>query len=430
MNYKLRKFEINGLFGRSGKTIIEINESDQVSFLTGRNGSGKTTILHLIKALADSDWHRFINTPFDLLIASFEDVKGSTFTVRIAAELRGKKLNFGENGTEILSSYLHSNVSDAIQKLFQQGVIHKAKCGRHWADANNGHMTDDQVAAKYGPGIRSKIGPNKLSLVSEKLANWQVHLIEVKRLYEVSQTFRRNNQASAELVSTVDRIPQQLRSQFAKSGNLVTTLSQNKATDDLRSLLEFDKDKVPSVKDLQGRLKKLQATWPKLANVGLFVKTKTLEKRLEIPDTLTIELRHSINQKLTEIERNTVPLVNFLALIDIYHEVISPTMHDLDIEFGATFGIRFKGNTREIKPCNLSSGQQHLLFLMYQLIFNAQQNHLFLIDEPEISMDIEWQRDLAERLERVSKINNNSYLLATHSVAIISERWESCNELA
>ena len=53
MNYQLRKFEITGLFGRQSTATILLDENDSVSFLTGRNGSGKTTILRLIRALSN-----------------------------------------------------------------------------------------------------------------------------------------------------------------------------------------------------------------------------------------------------------------------------------------------------------------------------------------------------------------------------------------
>ncbi len=80
----------------------------------------------------------------------------------------------------------------------------------------------------------------------------------------------------------------------------------------------------------------------------------------------------------------------------------------------------------EIPPKQLSSGEQHLIVLMYNLLFREsdQNDELILIDEPEISLHIAWQKRFVSSLEEISKLSNFDVLIATHSPAIISGRWE------
>ena len=77
----------------------------------------------------------------------------------------------------------------------------------------------------------------------------------------------------------------------------------------------------------------------------------------------------------------------------------------------------------------LSSGEQHQVVLLYQLIFNTDSNTLVLIDEPEISLHVVWQKQFMEDLLEISKINNMKSIIATHSPQIIGDKWESTIDL-
>lgn len=74
-----------------------------------------------------------------------------------------------------------------------------------------------------------------------------------------------------------------------------------------------------------------------------------------------------------------------------------------------------------IEPWELSSGEQHLIFLAYFLIFLAEPNSLVLIDEPEISLHLKWQRSFITDILNLSKDLKLKFILATHSPAIIGD---------
>ena len=73
---------------------------------------------------------------------------------------------------------------------------------------------------------------------------------------------------------------------------------------------------------------------------------------------------------------------------------------------------------------DLSSGEQEILVLFYKLIFESDVN-LLLIDEPEISLHIAWQKELMENLKSVVNLKKNiQVIIATHSPQIISHNWD------
>ena len=73
---------------------------------------------------------------------------------------------------------------------------------------------------------------------------------------------------------------------------------------------------------------------------------------------------------------------------------------------------------------NLSSGEQHLLVLYYQLLFEIEPDTLVLIDEPELSLNVVWQRNFLKDLQRIVELRKFDVLIATHSPQIIHDKWD------
>lgn len=63
------------------------------------------------------------------------------------------------------------------------------------------------------------------------------------------------------------------------------------------------------------------------------------------------------------------------------------------------------------------------------MLFNVSSNSLILIDEPELSLHVEWQEKFLNDLLEITKINGFDTLIATHSPEIINDRWNLTVEL-
>ena len=72
----------------------------------------------------------------------------------------------------------------------------------------------------------------------------------------------------------------------------------------------------------------------------------------------------------------------------------------------------------------LSSGEQHELVILYELLFRIPGNSLILIDEPELSLHVAWQAQFLKDLETMATLSNFHAILATHSPEIIGDRWD------
>ena len=89
-------------------------------------------------------------------------------------------------------------------------------------------------------------------------------------------------------------------------------------------------------------------------------------------------------------------------------------------EEGGFFIVAADGKT--IPLTSLSSGEQHQLVLFYELLFDVPQGSLIMIDEPEISLHVNWQEQFLNDVQRVSDLRQFDVLIATHSPDIIGDK--------
>lgn len=92
------------------------------------------------------------------------------------------------------------------------------------------------------------------------------------------------------------------------------------------------------------------------------------------------------------------------------------------------FGLETSSGQR-IKLEDLSSGEQHELVVLYELLFRTPKNGLVLVDEPEISLHVAWQTRFLDDLMGILKLTGSYGVVATHSPVIIGTRWDLTKKL-
>ncbi len=83
--------------------------------------------------------------------------------------------------------------------------------------------------------------------------------------------------------------------------------------------------------------------------------------------------------------------------------------------------IRFSQIGETLMPYQLSSGEKQMLAIMLTVLVEDQQPYVLFMDEPEVSLHIEWQKRL---IELILELNPNvQIILTTHSPAVIMNGW-------
>lgn len=116
---------------------------------------------------------------------------------------------------------------------------------------------------------------------------------------------------------------------------------------------------------------------------------------------------------------------DLLEKIELLQAVINKRFAYKTFRIDRQAGFVFNSLDGKVLPLDsLSSGEQHELVLLYELLFKVKPPSLILIDEPEISLHIAWQQEFLKDLLEVARVSNFDALIATHSPDIINDRWD------
>jgi len=84
-------------------------------------------------------------------------------------------------------------------------------------------------------------------------------------------------------------------------------------------------------------------------------------------------------------------------------------------------GLRRQRNSDAIVPFDeLSSGEQQIILLVAKMVSEAEAGCLFLVDEPEISLHVSWQRAIPKLFQIIAQRFDVDVLVATHSPVIVA----------
>ncbi len=111
---------------------------------------------------------------------------------------------------------------------------------------------------------------------------------------------------------------------------------------------------------------------------------------------------------------------------NLFEDIINATFLFKSIEMGENNLWRIVDkNGNEVDEFNLlSSGEQHILILFDRLLFKTKTDTLVMIDEPELSMNVVWQRNFIKDLQRIIELRKFDVLIATHSPEVIYDKWD------
>jgi len=83
--------------------------------------------------------------------------------------------------------------------------------------------------------------------------------------------------------------------------------------------------------------------------------------------------------------------------------------------------IRFTQIGELLTPYLLSSGEKQMLIILLTVLVEDDQHYVLFMDEPEVSLHIEWQKRL---IDLILELNPNvQIILTTHSPAVVMNGW-------
>ena len=103
---------------------------------------------------------------------------------------------------------------------------------------------------------------------------------------------------------------------------------------------------------------------------------------------------------------------------DMIDELFKDTNKSID---RSSNEIQFIQSGDTLNPYDLSSGEKQMLVIMMTVLVENGEHYALLMDEPEISLHIEWQKQLINIIRELNP--NAQIILSTHSPALIMDGW-------
>lgn len=122
----------------------------------------------------------------------------------------------------------------------------------------------------------------------------------------------------------------------------------------------------------------------------------------------------TIRAKLDALQELQDSISGFVATLNSFFK-------DKTAGFDLRTGVTIRANDGiDLPPADLSSGEKQLLLLFCNTLITEDEETIYLIDEPEISLNIKWQRHLIRSLLDSTKRRKVQFIFATHSFELFA----------
>ncbi|WET68785.1 AAA family ATPase [Sphingobacterium sp.] len=457
---KLKKFTANNVHGFLD---FNIDFDDELTFLIGINGSGKTSVLKLILGLTTPSYHHLSSIDYDYceiyafdnnrhIIISAHKEDETHFKIHLEIDGILEKTSAIKRNIEIDNQLDEENESYGIEKwrsVFSfESVVKKIRSmetpkflglERRLLDEFGLTSNTDQFYR-----FRKRIGEKKLN--PKSLNPIDSGLYEVQILVN---DYIRNIAQKQPLISKdfKDKI-------FKQSFNFLSDLAYTNLSIKKEKLEERKDNVIEAVKklDLEYLVGDVENYFSKMieltSNINKIIRSNSGNKQNEKSEEKVKEEAELFNtwfnnspqlKKIDEIiefskeyqdqlEELRTPIKK---LEKIASDFLSESNKSLKIAPDGEIIVEYKnGNSADLYK--LSSGEKQIIIMIAHLIFaeHLKNAGVFIIDEPELSLHISWQEIFVDSIQEASP--NTQFILATHSPSIISKisRENLCQDIS
>ena len=435
---KITNLSIRKLHGHND---YNVRFNDDITFLYGDNGCGKTTILNIITYVITGKIYELFQYKFDTILLSYVSTKTQKID-KIIVSLEDDNINLSFNGEQVQIDsqrfeYMNRN-SDELEDLerfyfSEYPVLKSIKDVFNYIYLplnRNGNVLID-----YHYNMRSrKIMQSRYSMRNRVGNNVDYTLVDVESL--ISQAYNRVNFSlnnisehfTDDMLSSfldVDNIPSMpLIVEYMNSlNNAKINQIQREYTNVVKTVLKYDAETEEKINAFFKSLKEDIINAKQADNVQVTI--DLLFKLSEVTKiTNIISKAEKIEQSKKKVRQ---PIENFLSTVNGYIQS-NNSEKQVGIDNDGTIYLK-TSQGKKVNIQNLSSGEKQIVTFFAYLIFGLQTSNqsIFIVDEPELSLHLNWQRKF---VDSILSINDNVQLIfATHAPEMIGRHRDKAVKL-
>lgn len=425
----IKSIEAEGVLGR-----FDIYQEFQegINVLFGRNGTGKTTLLHILANLLNGDYKRFAFMDFkaikvqlddetNISISKHEDEKDSYIDIMINREA---VQSFSIK--EIIAEERFKEERYSVSNTYREIAVRK----------QDKESINPILSVAYFPAFRTMIEAWTSSI------EYRVHNLKENRL--LSTNFARDLFGSfvpsldyPSLIEIESELSEEISKAFSKAaqadrkyfGELVPSILN--ALSLLNSNNSHSSENSSALEEPDNILEEINSLVRKLENYPLIFAPEITQLRPSITSFEGNEQLKKFRDSILNIYREALNNIsnvqkNSFKGIEIYLNSVNSFLEGKSIEISLvgnllvrkSVQIKFnEGNSKKNHSIRrvLSSGEREIVTLIYAATHMSKQQ-VVLIDEPEISLHVDWQRDLLRKMSE--QLGDRQIIVCTHSPII------------
>ncbi|MFK0664973.1 AAA family ATPase [Aeromonas salmonicida] len=442
----LISFEICNLYGLyTHKILFNKNKHpEKTIILHGKNGVGKTALLKAIIYTFKGNFALLAKIPFDKINSTLSD---------------GTLVSITRTSTKIESPYTHKVNYIQQDKLDIEIIKNSKKVAFYNYDSfdsrknslvdnnpwivnvNDDYFLDRRTGERFpidllqyedtehsfGIGYRFGLGnkKNKRHNVLSYLQKIKVHLVETNRLFShMTNTQVISKENREQITPSVKYCAKQLASYINKALKEYGETSQSL---DQSFPQRFINDEIPliTLDELKNRLQKLTQKIAILQEQGILDSTSLQPFDTESLDNAEENKLEVMGLYVSDSEKKLEKFDDLSNKVNLILQSLNGKFSNKKVVLSKEYGLVTYGEGNiEIELDALSSGEQHEIVLLFELLFNVQPGTLVLIDEPELSLHVSWQKVFLPELISISENVGFYSILATHSPFIVGDRFD------
>jgi energy-coupling factor transporter ATP-binding protein EcfA2 len=422
--FPITSIRVTNLFGRYDYAIPSqdgMQDFSKLMILYGDNGCGKTTILKLLFWLLATHPTRgyksnIARVPFKSFQVTFGD--GTVIKATKHEGLQGPfTTTILRNGMEIAQTTFDTRTNysvpkDAYEKTSTQEFLHALR----QLDLSVYFLNDERrIDATMDPAPDDE--PEEEEIYVESLSG---RLVRHGRDRSAKQTG---------VASAMRRATDWITRQAISDSNLGEENANFTYSQIIRKLAEAPMstagDHPSNMERLCEELEALERRTRSFTKLGLLPALETQD--------IQVALRNASEDRWLILYKVLKPYIDVArerlnarqevsSVVERFMDNVNSFLWDKEVSFNLQSGFQILVNQSQmLTPDQLSSGEKQLLMLLCNTLAARSHASIFLIDEPELSLNVKWQRQLIPALLDSTSGSRVQFILASHSLQMLAQ---------